>query len=110
MLVGKLLKRETEKSGNQHYSLIYVHFKLKMNSPNNSIISHNFIKEFFSSALFKVAFKIIALGLVQNRKINLRSYCKSTYYFLLPISRESIVLGSNFRNGDFDGFIRFEVS
>ena len=32
------------------------------------------------------------------------------YYFLLPISRESIVFGSNFRNGDFDGFTRFEVS
>ena len=30
--------------------------------------------------------------------------------FLLPISRESIVFGSNFRNGDFDGFTRFEVS
>ena len=28
-------------------------------------------------------------------------------YFLFPIS---IVFGSNFRNGDFDGFERFEVS
>ena len=26
------------------------------------------------------------------------------FYFLLPISRESIILGSNFRSGDFDGF------
>ena len=26
------------------------------------------------------------------------------FYFLLPISRESIVLGSNFQNGDFDEF------
>ena len=32
-----------------------------------------------------------------------------SFYFLLPISRESIVFGSNFRNGDFDGFTRFEV-
>ena len=32
------------------------------------------------------------------------------FYFLLPISRESIVFGSNFRNGDFVGFTRFEVS
>ena len=32
------------------------------------------------------------------------------FYFLLPISRESIVLGTNFRNGYFDGFTRFEVS
>ena len=32
------------------------------------------------------------------------------FYFLLPVSRESIVFGSNFRNGDFDGFTRFEVS
>ena len=33
----------------------------------------------------------------------------SSYYFLLPISTESIVFGSNFRNGDFDGLTRFEV-
>ena len=26
------------------------------------------------------------------------------FYFLLPISRESIVLGSNFQREDFDGF------
>ena len=32
------------------------------------------------------------------------------FHFLLPISRESIVFRSNFRNGDFDGFTRFEVS
>ena len=32
-----------------------------------------------------------------------------TCYFLLPISRESIVFGSNFRNEDFYGFTRFEV-
>ena len=31
------------------------------------------------------------------------------FYFLLPVSRESIVFGSNFRSGDFDGFTRFEV-
>ena len=35
---------------------------------------------------------------------------KNIYYFLLPISIESIVLGSNIRNGDLDGFTRFEVS
>ena len=29
-------------------------------------------------------------------------------YFLLPISRERIVFGSNFRNGDFDGFTLFK--
>ena len=29
--------------------------------------------------------------------------------FLFPISRESVVFGSNFRSGDFDGFTRFEV-
>ena len=34
--------------------------------------------------------------------------CKH-FYFLLPISRESIVFGSNFRNGDIEGFTRFEV-
>ena len=32
------------------------------------------------------------------------------FYFLLPISRESIVFGSNFWNRDFDGITRFEVS
>ena len=35
--------------------------------------------------------------------------CMHPCYFLLPISRESIVFGSNFRNGDFDGFTRFEI-
>ena len=30
------------------------------------------------------------------------------FCFLLPISRESIVFGSKFRNGDFDGFTRYE--
>ena len=29
------------------------------------------------------------------------------FYFLLPISRESIIFGSNFRDSDFDGFARF---
>ena len=32
-----------------------------------------------------------------------------SYYFLLPICRESSVFGSNFRNGDFDGFTCLEV-
>ena len=32
-----------------------------------------------------------------------------SFYFLLPIRKESIVFGSNFRSGDFDGFTRFEV-
>ena len=31
------------------------------------------------------------------------------FHILLPISKESIVFESNFRNGDFDGFTRFEV-
>ena len=31
------------------------------------------------------------------------------FYFLLPINRESIVFGSNFRNGDFDGFTVFKT-
>ena len=34
---------------------------------------------------------------------------ESHFYFFLPISRENIVFGSNFRNRDFDGFTRFEV-
>ena len=29
--------------------------------------------------------------------------------FLLSLIRESIVFGSNFRRGDFDGYTRFEV-
>ena len=32
-----------------------------------------------------------------------------SFYFLLPIRRESIVFDSNFRSGDFDGLTRFEV-
>ena len=35
--------------------------------------------------------------------------CQQPFYFPLPISRESIVLGSNFRSGDIDGFTCFEV-
>ena len=31
------------------------------------------------------------------------------FYFLLPISRESIVLVSKFQNEDFDEFTRFEI-
>ena len=31
------------------------------------------------------------------------------FYFLLFISRESIVFRSNFQSGDFNGFTRFEV-
>ena len=31
------------------------------------------------------------------------------FYFLLPISRESIVFGSSFRNGHLDELTRFEV-
>ena len=33
----------------------------------------------------------------------------SFYYFLLLMSRKSIVFGSNFRNGDFDGFSLLKV-
>ena len=39
---------------------------------------------------------------VRNKTVKL-------FYFLLPISTESIVFGSNFRNGDFDEFARYEV-
>ena len=35
---------------------------------------------------------------------------KILFYILLPITRESIVFESNFRNWDFDGFTRFEIS
>ena len=31
------------------------------------------------------------------------------FYFHLPISKESIVFGEEFRNGDFDGFARFDL-
>ena len=41
-----------------------------------------------------------------NRIINFKHWY---FYFLSPLSRESIVFGSNFRNGDFDDFTRFEV-
>ena len=34
---------------------------------------------------------------------------KLSFYFLLPISRESIIFRSNFWNLDFDGFTRLEV-
>ena len=36
---------------------------------------------------------------------------KDIDYVLLPkYDRGRIIFGSNFRNGDFDGFTRFEVS
>ena len=35
-------------------------------------------------------------------------HCVFFFYFLLPINRESTVFGSNFRNGGFDGFTRYE--
>ena len=37
------------------------------------------------------------------------NFLMTPFHFLLPIRRESIVFGSNFRNGDFDGFTCFEV-
>ena len=38
------------------------------------------------------------------------SFILSLFLLFLPINRESIFFGSNFRSGDFDGFTRFEVS
>ena len=43
------------------------------------------------------------------RILTLKVCIVQAFYFLLPINRESIVFGSNFRNRDFDGFILFEV-
>ena len=36
-----------------------------------------------------------------------KSFKFDSQYFLLPINRESIVIKSSFRRGDFDGFTRF---
>ena len=37
-------------------------------------------------------------------------YVNFPFYFLLPIhGRESVVFGTNFRKGDFEGFTRFEA-
>ena len=47
------------------------------------------------------------MRIINTRGATSISFCN--YYFLLPISRESIVFGSNFRGGDFDGLTRFEV-
>ena len=43
--------------------------------------------------------------LFQRRQL-VKKISEFFYYFLLPVTRESIVFGSNFRNGDFDGFSR----
>ena len=37
------------------------------------------------------------------------AYLNVIFYFLLPISRESIVFESNFRTGDFDAFTGYDV-
>ena len=48
--------------------------------------------------------------MLNKLKLELRlAHFSFSFYFLLPISRESIFWGSNFRSGDFDGFTRFEV-
>ena len=49
--------------------------------------------------------QILKIAVFENVSIKYKYF-----YFLLPISRESIVFGSNFRNGDFNGFTRLEVS
>ena len=46
---------------------------------------------------------------IANGNKNQNTFIFSLFYFLLPLSRESAITGSNFRNGDFDGFTRFEV-
>ena len=40
-------------------------------------------------------------------KLEMKNYFN--FYFLLPISRISIIFGSNFRSGDFYGLTCFEV-
>ena len=50
------------------------------------------------------------LFIITKKYVQANENCiRNIFYFLLPISRESIVFGTNFRNGDFDGFTRFEV-
>ena len=41
------------------------------------------------------------------RKLQITLEKNALFFFLLPISRESVVLGSNFRSGDLDGFHTF---
>ena len=56
------------------------------------------VKVLFHTASIKKYLHLFQIGSNMNH-----------FYFLLPISRESIVFGSNFRNGDFKGFTRFQV-
>ena len=56
-----------------------------------------FHKTFSQPALRRKKIFIIAL------------FSRLNFYFLLLLSRESIVFDSNFRSGDFDGFTRNEV-
>ena len=62
----------------------------------------------YGSWIMKV--KSVKIKNVFYKTVHTTSLAARHFYFLLPINRESIVLGSNFRNGDFDGFTRFEVS
>ena len=64
----------------------------------------------FSNNAFNSNFCISISRVLQNNVKNKNKCLMLLYYFLLPISRESIVFESNFRIGDFDGFTCFEVS
>ena len=65
------------------------------------------IKEILESLSLKIGLHFPMRFEHHGSKVNIY-FLVFYYYFLLPISRESIVFGSNFRNGDFDGFARFE--
>ena len=56
---------------------------------------------FFSNMICEISYYENALDIIKTKS--------DSFYFLLPIIRESIVSGSNFRNVDFNGFTCFEV-
>ena len=79
--------------------IVYVFFNsLKLNYLNKRI--------FLNSVIILTSTYYISLWRTINR---VTQEIMHFYYFLLPISRESIVFGWNFRSWDFDGFTRFEI-
>ena len=66
----------------------------------------------FFAFLFQTAWELANSFVSKMRKLeNWTKFIRKVFfYFPLPIyGRKSIVLGSNFQNGDFEGFTHFEV-
>ena len=92
-----------------HFPHLYV---FKFQSQIIPLLSNDKIFRLYD--ISKFLFSLMHFFFLENPKFEIHfgienKYALYLFYFLLPISRESIVFGSNFRSGDFDGFTCFEV-